>query len=77
MATVWIRLSQLVERVIAQRLPAAGAPPSPPATSSPAASLGDRTPEQNVPVTDRLVIQVMTRMRTLAREEWFRAGRLR
>jgi len=70
-------VSQIIERVMAQRLPAAGNPPALSA-SSPAASLSDRTPvEQMVPVTDRLVIQIMTRMRSLAREERFRAGRLR
>jgi hypothetical protein len=63
--------------MIAQRLPATDAPPAPSA-SSPAASRSDRTPrEQIVPVTDGLVIQIMTRMRSLAREERFRAGRLR
>ncbi len=77
LATSWTRVSQMIERLMGQRLSPAGNAPAPSA-SSPAASVSDRTRvEQIVPVTDRLVIQIMTRMRSLVREERFRAGRLR
>jgi hypothetical protein len=76
LAAVWPRVTRLIEREVVRR--AASAEPSAftgelarPAGQSSVAP--DTTPE----VTDRMVAQVVTRLRALAREERFRAGRLR
>ena len=75
-ATVWPQLTRLVEREVTRRTRAAAPAPAPPAeaarSSAPPVPAG-LSPE----VTDRMVAQVITRLRALAREERFRAGRLR
>jgi len=79
LATVWTRVSEIVEKTIRRHLPASDAPPPPAAAPSPpaAARAGQVAGAPAVAITDRLVVQLMTRMRALAREERFRAGHLR
>jgi hypothetical protein len=76
MAAVWPRVTRLIEREIARR--AAAAEPS--AFPAEPARLGGQPPvatDAAPEVTDRMVAQVLTRLRAVAREERFRAGRLR
>jgi len=79
LATVWTRVSEIVEKAIRRHLPASDAPPPAAAASSPPAAprAGQVAAAPAVAITDRLVVQLMTRMRALAREERFRAGQLR
>jgi hypothetical protein len=76
-AAVWPQLRRMVEREVARRAETALAAPAlraePVRNGTHTAAEAARPPE----VTDRLVAQIITRMRTLAREERFRAGRLR
>jgi hypothetical protein len=79
LATVWTRVSEIVEKEIRRHLLASDAPPAPAAApSTPGAPrAGPVAAPPVVAITDRLVGQLMTRMRALAREERFRAGHLR
>jgi hypothetical protein len=75
LATVWTRVSEIVEKEINRHLPASDAPPAAAPAAAPRAAEVAAPPA--VAITDRLVVQLMTRMRALAREERFRAGQLR
>jgi hypothetical protein len=76
LAAVWPRVTRLIEREVVRRVAAAESPAFTGELARPSGQPSvapDTTPE----VTDRMVAQVVTRLRALAREERFRAGRLR
>jgi hypothetical protein len=75
LAAVRTSVAQLVEAEIARRLPAADAAAAPSASPATAPRV-DHSVTAPV-ITDRLVVQLMTRLRALAQEERFRAGHLR
>ena len=78
LTAVWPRVAQLVQREVTRQVPGAVAGHTPadaarPVPVQPVTHDGDRGGS----VSERLVVQVMHRLKALAREERFRAGHLR
>ena len=74
LAAVRNEVSALVERAVAKEVASRPAEASPQTSSPPAPA---RTAPPPVVVTDQMVAQIASKLRVLAREERFRAGRLR